>query len=117
MPFGWGSWIRTASGFALLPNCCAIIGPMLNPSFFPSKHTLSGSPNDALVLIVIKKIRTTLSYTYLNILAGVVGFEPTHAGFRDQSLTAWRYPIEYMYNTIILVKCQRLDICFLQLIG
>ena len=44
-----------ASGFALLPNCCAIIGLMLNPSFFPSKHTLSGNPVDALVLTITKK--------------------------------------------------------------
>ena len=28
----------------------------------------------------------------LRIMAGVVGFEPTHDGFRDRCLTTWRHP-------------------------
>ena len=35
------------------------------------------------------------------IVAGVVGFEPTHDGFRDRSLTAWRYPIKFMLYSIL----------------
>ena len=29
------------------------------------------------------------------LLAGVVGFEPTHTGVRGLGLTAWRHPINY----------------------
>lgn len=35
-------------------------------------------------------------------LAGVVGFEPTHDGFRDRSLTAWRYPTIFYPISITL---------------
>lgn len=38
-----------------------------------------------------KKITDCCQLFYLN-LAGVVGFEPTHDGFRDRSLTTWRHP-------------------------
>ena len=37
----------------------------------------------------------------LFILAGVVGFEPTHAGVRGQCLTAWRYPTELIHTYIL----------------
>ena len=46
-------------------------------------------------------------YQMLNKLAGVGRFELPYAGFRDQSLTAWRYPIELLYYSIILFFCNK----------
>ena len=41
--------------------------------------------------VFYKKNTSRLNLCFLA-LAGVVGFEPTHDGFRDRCLTAWRYP-------------------------
>ena len=37
-------------------------------------------------------MKKTNPYRFVFCMAGVDGFEPSHAGFRDQCLTAWRYP-------------------------
>ena len=34
----------------------------------------------------------SIHLSYIHILAGVVGFEPTNDGVRDRGLTAWLHP-------------------------
>ena len=44
------------------------------------------------VIILLVTVAILTRTTILTLLAGVVGFEPTHVGVRVRCLTAWRYP-------------------------
>ena len=84
--YGWGSWIRIKerlfrqySGGSLLTGSriqSALVRFGTLPKVLWSHNTIQQQKNEWQTLT----------------LAGVAGFEPADDGFRDRSLTTWRYP-------------------------